>query len=69
MPQDRIVSVGLLTEGDLQRLGAGFKRHFPVVRDDMFADLIARLDSVEIEPLGTSVVLRLDRTKEAHRKQ
>lgn len=43
---DRIVSIGLLTERDLERLGSGFQRHFPVTSDDMFADLMAKLDKV-----------------------
>jgi len=44
---DKIVSVGLLTQRDLDLLGSSFTRHFPVPRDDMFADLIQRLDQVE----------------------
>lgn len=43
---DKIVSVGLLTERDLARLGDGFQRHFPITSDDMFADLMAKLDQV-----------------------
>ena len=47
---DRIVSVGLLTQRDLDVLGSSFTRHFPVPRDDTFADLIRRLDHVEAIP-------------------
>lgn len=47
---DRIVSVGLLTQHDLDVLGSSFTRHFPVPRDDTFADLIRRLDHVEAIP-------------------
>ncbi len=57
---DRIVSIGFLTDEDLRRLGEGFTRHFPVVDDDLFADLLDRLDqlpAVDIrrrEPSGAS---------------
>jgi hypothetical protein len=44
--KDNVIAVGLLTQDDLERLGATFTRHFPIVDDDMFADLIARLDAV-----------------------
>lgn len=43
---DKIVSIGLLTERDLERLGSSFQRHFPITSDDMFADLMAKLDRV-----------------------
>lgn len=41
---DRIVAIGLLTQSDVDMLGRGFTRHFPVPHDDMFGDLIAALD-------------------------
>lgn len=44
---EKIVSVGLLTQRDLDVLGSSFTRHFPVPRDDTFADLIRRLDQVD----------------------
>lgn len=47
---DRIVSIGFLTERDLKRLGDGFQRHYPIASDDMFADLMAKLDRVP--PVG-----------------
>ncbi|MDK2768373.1 MAG: hypothetical protein KYX69_11715 [Sphingomonas sp.] len=60
MARERIASVGLLTRRDLEVLGAGFNRHFPVVDDAIFDDLLAQLDKVEAEPLGKGVVLRAD---------
>lgn len=46
MSDERIVAVGLLTRADLDTLGKGFSRHFPVPDDDMFSDLIKQLDRV-----------------------
>ena len=40
-----IISIGLLTESDLRKLGEQFERHYPVSKDDdIFTDLIAALD-------------------------
>jgi hypothetical protein len=50
MVAEKIVSVGLLTASDLARLGKGFTRHFPVVEDNLFADLIRRLDELPAVP-------------------
>lgn len=47
---DRIVSIGFLTERDLKRLGEGFQRHLPISRDDIFADLMMKLD--QLPPVG-----------------
>lgn len=47
---DRIVSIGFLTERYLKRLGDGFQRHFPISSDNMFADLMAKLD--QVPPVG-----------------
>ena len=58
MPTDRIVSIGFLTEADLKMLGSNFDRHFPVAYDDLFAELIEQLDTIEASPLGKGVVLR-----------
>lgn len=57
MSRDRIVSVGFLTQNDLDRLGATFERHIPVVDDNLFADLLEQLDGIEAEPFGKGVVL------------
>jgi hypothetical protein len=43
----RIVAVGLLTNSDLERLGAGFDRAFPVQEGDDFADLLHQLELVD----------------------
>lgn len=45
---DKIVSVGLLTQRDLDVLGTSFTRHFPVPRDDIFSDLLRKLDAVDL---------------------
>lgn len=50
MPGERIIAVGLLSERDLDVLGRGFSRFFPVSRDDVFADLLGRLDQIEATP-------------------
>lgn len=50
LTKDRIVAVGLLTQRDLDVLGTGFNRLFPVDTDDGlngFSDLIARLDKID----------------------
>ncbi len=47
---DKIVSIGLLTERDLAALGKGFHRHFPVDQDDLFKDLIEKLDQIPFPP-------------------
>lgn len=53
--RDRIISVGFLSQHDLDTLGKGFTRHFPIEQDDRFADLIARLDKVPaINPTAKS---------------
>lgn len=43
---DRIIAVGFLTQRDIDMLGDGFRRQFPIEHDDMFADLVARLNDV-----------------------
>ena len=57
MSDERIVSVGFLTQRDLEVLGSAFTRHFPVQHDDVFDDLLQQLDSVEASPLGKGVAL------------
>jgi hypothetical protein len=54
---ERIVAIGLLNRRDLEALGEAFTRHIPLTDDDMFADLLTRLDKVEAAPLGKGVVL------------
>lgn len=49
--RDRIIAVGLLSERDLEMLGRQFTRHFPLQEsDDLFADLLAKLDHVTVKP-------------------
>lgn len=55
---DPIVAIGLLTRGDLDRLGAAFEGAIPVAEDDVFGDLLAQLDRLEVEPLGKGIVIR-----------
>jgi len=57
MAGERIVSIGFLSQRDLQRLGDNFTRHVPVQDDEMFDDLLAELDKVEASPLGKGVVI------------
>jgi hypothetical protein len=45
----RIVAVGLLTAADLDVLGTGFKRVFPIDDDAAFDDLLAQLDALTPE--------------------
>ena len=47
MAQERIVAVGLLTSRDLDRLGEGFKRCFPVSDDSKFEDLLRAIDEAD----------------------
>ena len=47
MPEERIVAVGLLTEGDLQRLGATFTRLWPVDQDTDYSELLRAIDEAE----------------------
>lgn len=43
-PPDRIVAVGLLTQRDVEVLGAGFRRLYPVEDTAAFDDLLRQLD-------------------------
>jgi hypothetical protein len=45
----RIVAVALLTEFDLERLGAGFARAWPVDSSPCFGELLARIDDADRE--------------------
>ena len=47
MAQEHIVAVGLLTDRDLERLGSGFKRCFPVSDDGKFEDLLRAIDEAD----------------------
>jgi hypothetical protein len=58
MSKDRIIAVGFLTAADLKNLGSGFHRHFLVDHDEIFADLLEKLDSFEATPLGEGVTIQ-----------
>ena len=47
LTKDRIVAVGLLTQRDLDVLGTGFHRLFPVTEDDAFAELVEKLNKID----------------------
>lgn len=64
MADDRIVAVGFLSQADLTLLGSGFTRQFPVIHDDIFADLLGQLDKIDVSPHGNGVVLRVKREDE-----
>ena len=58
MATERVVAFGFLTSRDLELLGSGFNRHFPVANDDLFAELIDQLDRIEIAPAERGIILR-----------
>lgn len=45
---DRIVAVGLLTQRDVDILGTGFRRLFPVEGVGAFDDLLKQLDALDV---------------------
>jgi hypothetical protein len=47
-PSDRIVAVGLLSQRDLEILGAGFKRVYAVKDVSCFDDLLKAIDAAEV---------------------
>ncbi len=47
---DRVVAVGLLTQRDVDVLGVGFRRLFPLEVDGAFDDLLRELDRLERTP-------------------
>lgn len=49
MPRQRIIAVGLLTEQDLDRLGATFTRLWPVENAPCFEELLAAIDEAETQ--------------------
>lgn len=46
---DRIVAVGLLTARDLQVLGKGFTRAFPIEEAPAFGELLRAIDEADRE--------------------
>lgn len=47
--EERIVAVGLLTARDLEVLGAGFHRVYPVQETPCFGELLRAIDEVDRE--------------------
>ena len=47
MSDERIVAIGLLTKGDVQRLGETFTRLWPVDQTTDFSELLRAIDKAE----------------------
>lgn len=47
MADERIVAIGLLTLGDLERLGETFDRLWPVDRTTDYSELLRAIDEAE----------------------
>ncbi|HET7817293.1 MAG TPA: hypothetical protein VFK58_06915 [Sphingomicrobium sp.] len=47
MPSERIVAVGLLTQREVEILGHGFTRLWPVDETPCFSDLIRAIDEAD----------------------
>ena len=45
--RNRVVAIGLLTARDLEVLGTGFKRVFPLDASPTFGDLLRAIDEAE----------------------
>jgi hypothetical protein len=45
--QDRVIAIGLLTATDLNRLGAGFSRAWPVDEVPCFGELLVAIDAAD----------------------
>lgn len=59
-PADRIVAVGLLTQRDVDLLGQGFQRLFPIENTTGFDDLLKQLDALDRPPLPPGEGYRRD---------
>lgn len=57
LTNERVVAVGFLTQHDLTVLGRGFQRYMPIEHDDVFGDLLAKLDEVEASPFGKGMTI------------
>ena len=49
LPQDRIVAVGLLTQREVELLGHGFSRLWPVDDSPCFTELLQAIDDADRE--------------------
>jgi hypothetical protein len=47
VPDERIVAIGLLTKGDVQRLGETFTRLWPVDQTTDYSELLRAIDEAE----------------------
>jgi hypothetical protein len=47
LSQERIVAVGLLTQRDVELLGHGFSRLWPVDQTPCFTDLLSAIDEAD----------------------
>ena len=54
MPSDRFVAVGLLTRRDLDVLGSGFRRAFPLNNTTDFTSLLVEIDRAERHALDAA---------------
>ena len=45
--RERVVTIGFLTARDLQVLGQGFKRAYPLPTDGKFWDLLNQIDAAD----------------------
>jgi hypothetical protein len=60
LADERIVAIGLLTQRDLDRIGDTL-RVVPAPRDDVFAELLAKLDGIDLDAQGSRVVMRAEK--------
>ena len=49
LPRERIVAVGLLTQREVELLGHGFSRLWPVDESPCFSELLQRIDEADRE--------------------
>jgi len=59
LAEERIVAVGLLTQRDLEVLGHGFSRLWPVDQKPCFTDLLEAIDQAD-EELKRSEELKME---------
>ena len=57
MTDVRIVSVGFRSQACLNGYRDGFNHQFSAIYDDVFFDLLAKLDAVAATPIGNGVIL------------
>lgn len=50
--RERVVAIGLLTARELDMLGSGFRRAFPIDDDNCFDELLRAIDEAERERTG-----------------